>query len=246
MRIYENISEIYDLGWGEFAEQYLSFINRLLDKYRIRQARILDVACGTGILAIALAKQGHSVCGIDISPEMIAVARTKASGITGLSFSVQDMSNFKVHGVFDLITCTYDAINYLIDPNDVTAMFGHVARSLRKSGLFVFDSNTTQHYISLGKGSYRQEIGGKSFSQMWRYNSASKIATIQFKFSDGDVEVHRQRPYKLSELIPIMSASGFRVIKALSSFDNSPYNDKSMRLICVAQLVDLGRFEPLT
>jgi ubiquinone/menaquinone biosynthesis C-methylase UbiE len=236
MKIYERLAKVYEIGgWGKFAEQYIGLINQLFDEYSIKQARILDVACGTGIIALAFAKQGHSVYGIDISPEMVALAELKSSGIANLSFGVQNMTDFKVLGEFDLVTCTFDALNYLITIDELKAMFGCVARSLRKSGLFVFDSNTNQHYVSVGKVSHNYKIGAESFNQECSYDPVGKKAITIFKFADGAEEIHQQRPYDLSELSTILSNSGLPVIRTMSWFDNKPYSVESWRLICVAQ-----------
>jgi 2-polyprenyl-3-methyl-5-hydroxy-6-metoxy-1,4-benzoquinol methylase len=236
MKIYQRLAQVYEVGgWGKFAEQYIGLIDQLFIEYGIKQAGILDVACGTGILAVAFARRGHFVHGIDISPEMIALAREKASGIANVSFDVQNMTDFKVRDEFDLVTCTFDALNYLITVEELKAMFNCVAKSLRKSGLFVFDSNTNQKYISVGNRSENHKIGTESFSQEVSYDPVLKKAKTIFKFADGAEEIHEQRPYELSELSPILDNAGLQVIKSLSWFDNRPYNQESRRLICVTQ-----------
>jgi len=53
--------------------------------------RILDVGCGTGGLASALARPDRQITGIDLSPEMIRRARARASGIAGVAFEVGDL-----------------------------------------------------------------------------------------------------------------------------------------------------------
>lgn len=235
MRIYERLSQVYDIGWGRFAEQYVSLIDQLLDGNHIEQASILDVACGTGILAISLASRGHIVHGIDISPSMVALAQSKSANMPGVSFEVQDMTRFIARGEFDIITCTFDSLNYLLNIGDVEAMFACAALALRKSGLFAFDSNTSRHYINVGNGSQRQEVGGQSFIQEWSFDPIKKDAITVFEFADGSRETHRQHPYDLSELNPILTGSGFRVVETWSWFDRNPYNDQSARLFCVAE-----------
>jgi len=235
MRIYERLSQVYDIGWGRFVEQYLSLIDQLLDEYSINQARILDVACGTGTLAIHLASRGHVVHGIDISSDMVALAKSKSVNIPNVSFEVQDMTKFIGQHEFDLITCTFDSLNYVPNNDGVEAMFVGVARSLKKSGLFVFDSNTNQHYINVGNGSQKRELGGQSFIQKWSYDPTKKEATTTFEFANGSKEIHRQRPYDLSELDPILTESGLHVVRTWPWFDRSPYNAQSARLFCVAK-----------
>jgi SAM-dependent methyltransferase len=235
MRIYERLSQVYDIGWCRFAEQYVSLVNQLLAEYGITQARILDLACGTGILAISLASQGHIVRGIDISPAMVALAKSKSVQIPNVSFEVQDMTAFVVPGKFDLITCTFDSLNYVLSSDGVRAMFHRVARSLTKSGLFVFDSNTSQHYTKVGNASRKTELAGQSFVHTWSYDPIKKQATTTFEFADGCREIHRQQPYDLSQLGPILTDSGLCAVHTWSGFDKSPYSAESPRLFCVAQ-----------
>ncbi len=235
MRIYERLSQVYDIGWGRFAEQYLNLIDQFLDEYSINQARILDIACGTGSLAISLAGRGHVVHGIDISSNMVALAKSKSVNIPNVSFEVQDMTKFIGQQEFDLITCTFDSLNYVPNIDGVEAMFISVARSLKKSGLFIFDSNTHRHYINVGNGSQKIELGGQSFIQKWSYDPVKKKATTTFEFTNGSKEIHRQRPYDLSELDPILTESGLRTIQTWSWFDRSLYNAQSARLFCVAK-----------
>ena len=229
------MSQIYDIGWGGFAKQYLSLIDQLLNEHNVDQARILDLACGTGILAVSLASRGHIVHGIDISPDMVALAKSKTADMPNVSFEVQDMTRFVAQDQFDVITCTFDSLNYVLNIADAEAVFVRVAISLTKSGLFVFDSNTSQHYLTLGNGSQRKELGGQSFVQKWRYDRIKHEAIITFEFADGSEEVHRQRPYDLSELRPVLSKSGLSAVDTWSSFDRSPYDARSARLFCVAR-----------
>lgn len=235
MKIYEHLSQVYDIGWSGFAEQYVDLVNQLLGEYAITQARILDLACGTGILAISLANQGHIVRGIDISPAMVALAKSKSAEIPNVSFEVQDMTRFVAPGKSDLITCTFDSLNYVLNSDGVRAMFDRVACSLTKSGLFIFDSNTSRHYTDVGNGSRKTELGGRSLIHTWGYDSAKKEAITTFEFADGFREIHRQRPYDLLQLGPILTDVGLRAVQTWSGFDRSPYSAESPRLFCVAQ-----------
>jgi len=235
MRIYERLSQFYDIGWGSFAAQYVNLIDQLLDEYGVNQPRILDVACGTGILAISLASRGHIVHGIDLSSDMVALAESKSVRIPNVSFEVQDMTRLVVRDRFDLITCTFDSLNYVLDIDGVGAMFARIASSLKKSGLFVFDSTTNQHYINLGSGSQKKEVSGESFVHRWSYDPSKRELTTLFRFADGSKETHRQRPYDLSELSPALTESGLRVVGTWSSFDRKPYDARSARLFCVAK-----------
>ncbi|MFH1336381.1 MAG: class I SAM-dependent methyltransferase, partial [Candidatus Zixiibacteriota bacterium] len=233
MKIYERLSRVYDLDWGNYAGQYVNLISQLFDEQGISRARILDLACGTGTLALELVKRSHAVFGIDISPQMIAIAKSKCSGFSHVSFEVQDMTQFCADGKFDLITCTFDSVNYLLNTDAVKAMFLRVASALFESGLFVFDSNTDRLYVNRHHGIHQRKLGGETFIQKLNYDSAKKEATTIFEFSDGEVELHRQRPYDLTELGPILAESGFSILRKYSGFDKKSYDSESERLICI-------------
>ena len=232
---YERLSQVYDAGWGDFSIQYVGLINELLQERGLEPARILDLACGTGVLAIELAKYGHTVHGIDISPEMIGVAKSKSIGLFNLSFGVQDMICFDIDGKFDLVACTYDSINYMRKLNDLRKMLFRVNSVLRCQGLFIFDSNTKELYLSHSDETQKRELNGQSFIQHCKYNSTRNLATTVFSFSDGTYEVHNQRPYGYDELAPLLTRAGFKVVHLFSWFEKMPYAEKTPKLFCVAE-----------
>lgn len=235
VKIYKRLSQVYDLDWGRFSQRYLGLISQLLEERAIAQARVLDLACGTGILAIELAKRGHFVHGIDISPEMIELAKQKSMDLPNVSLDVQDMAEFSVEDEFDLATCTFDSLNYLLDIDRVKAMFGRVASALHECGLFIFDSNTDRLYVNRHKGTYQRELGGESFVQRLSYDRVKRLATTVFEFSNGSVEVHKQHPYDLVELEPLLEDADLRVVSTFSNFDRQGYTSESERLICTAR-----------
>ena len=104
----------------------------------LRGARVLDLACGQGLAARALARAGAaSVTGVDLAPEMIELARRhEAAQPLGISYLVDDAQALSRlgDGAFDLVTCQLG----LMDIPDLAATLGAVARVLRPAGWFVF------------------------------------------------------------------------------------------------------------
>ena len=71
-------------------------------------ARIADLGCGTGTLALLLAEEGHSVDGIDLSPEMVRRAHAKAGTFPGVGFVVGDASSPPFEsGVYEVVLCRH-------------------------------------------------------------------------------------------------------------------------------------------
>jgi len=237
MRTYKHLSQIYDYGWGDFSKQYVDLINGFLSDSNVMPARILDLACGTGILAVKLAQCGHFVKGLDISPEMIDIAKSKSSKLSNVSFEVADMTQFQVSEKFDLVTCTFDSINYLMRIDDLKKMFKNVASALDRKGFFIFDSNTRQLYLSYHQEKQDRELGGQSLVQECTYDPGKNEATIKFLFSNGASEVHKQRPYGLKELRSLLAATDFNILHLFSWFDRRPYSSRTEKLFCIAQKV---------
>ena len=87
-------------------ETWMTFLRELLP---YTNATVLDIGCGTGSLSVVLAALGHQVTGLDLSPSMIALARTKAA-TTGLpiTFHVMDASSPQLpDNEFDAIICRH-------------------------------------------------------------------------------------------------------------------------------------------
>jgi SAM-dependent methyltransferase len=233
VRTYERLSRVYDLDWGDFSMQYVEIISQLLKQRQIDQAHILDLACGTGTLIIALARRGHICLGIDRSLEMIAIAKDKANSITGLEFDIQDIQNLRLQGAFDLVTCTFDSINYLTDLDDVGNMMTAAASVLHSGGLFIFDTNTRLLYKNNDGFSHAYEFGQVRIIQRMHYDSRRNRAETVFEFGDGSREIHLQRPYGLRELKPLLRYSGFSVVSMYGGFRERKANRNSERLIFI-------------
>ena len=100
---------------------------------------VLDVCCGTGLLAAELTALGYRVVGIDASDAMLVRARQLLGPDVPLVRTT--LPELAVDGVFDAAVCTYDGLNYL-DPADLRATFAALAGRLRPAGWLVFDVHT--------------------------------------------------------------------------------------------------------
>ena len=94
---YEKFAYLYDELMKDVPyEEWVQFINKQARTYGIEGKKILDLACGTGELSIRLAEEGYEVTGVDLSAEMLAVAREKAERNGHSLFLVeQDMSELE-------------------------------------------------------------------------------------------------------------------------------------------------------
>jgi SAM-dependent methyltransferase len=101
---------------------------------------VLDIACGTGRIALPLARAGIRVTGIDLSAHMLERARSQSAGLP-LTLHLADVRDFTLHeGPFACATMAGHAFQQMLDDADQRALFRCVHRHLATGGLFVFDS----------------------------------------------------------------------------------------------------------
>jgi SAM-dependent methyltransferase len=103
-------------------------------------ARLLDVPCGSGRHALALAARGYDVTGVDLSDDAIARA-TEAAGALPARFVRADMRDFPVEAPFDAAICMGNSIGYF-GAEGMAALFDRLAAALRPGGKLVIDSAT--------------------------------------------------------------------------------------------------------
>jgi SAM-dependent methyltransferase len=119
----------------------IEFYLRMAEKYG---PRILDIGCGTGRTLLPLLKAGYDAYGLDLAPDMLAVAKAKIDSLgTGKSGDASDrlvkgdMSSFSLERVFNLIICTLFSFEELVDPLLQRAALRCVHNHLAPGGAFV-------------------------------------------------------------------------------------------------------------
>jgi 2-polyprenyl-3-methyl-5-hydroxy-6-metoxy-1,4-benzoquinol methylase len=131
------LAELLDLDWGGFTDD-LPFYEHLA---RRCDGPLLELGAGTGRVAIALARAGLAVWGIDTSEAALHLARGKAGPELAelLHLERSDMRDFQLGHRFDLIFAGFGAFHHLLTPADQLACLRCVERHLAPGGLFVCD-----------------------------------------------------------------------------------------------------------
>ncbi len=125
-----------EFGWNYYPEIFGEELKIWLHDNGLHPKTALDIGCGTGVLCRLLSKMGITPTGIDLSGEMIKIAR---EANPDLEFVVADMVTFRPEECVDLVTCTGDALNHLPDISLVEKMIKNVYVLLSPGGAFVFD-----------------------------------------------------------------------------------------------------------
>ncbi len=148
---YMGFAAVYDrAGAVAFNQAAIEKVRATAANSGLAPGRCLDLACGTGNLAVALAREGWQVIGLDHSPAMLALARAKAEAAgVAVRWLEADMRGFTLEEPADLVTCFYDALNHLPARADLARTFRSVAAALRPGGLFLFDVSTEACFRNL-------------------------------------------------------------------------------------------------
>jgi SAM-dependent methyltransferase len=130
---------------AKYYDQMYSFIDykgnarklhNIIQRYKKSSGnRLLDVACGTGTHILYL-KDKYRAMGLDLSPEMLDVAREKCIGI---EFVQADMINMSLGREFDVITCLFGSIGYLTTLDDLAKTISAFSKHLVPGGVVIVE-----------------------------------------------------------------------------------------------------------
>ncbi len=148
---YDAFAPAYARWWGAEAARTLADLDRFVLADLPAPARVLDLACGTGDLAAALAQRGYEVVGLDGSAAMLDLARRNAPDAT---FVLGDARAFDTERPFDLVVCTFDSLNHVMRAEELGEVFRAVFCALRPGGRFAFDLNLDAKYRFAWRGSF--------------------------------------------------------------------------------------------
>lgn len=143
---YEKFAPFYDAVMGD-RESAIAEVLLLLKKHHPACESVLELACGTGAILEGL-KSNYQVEGLDLSPDMLRVARKKLKGV---KFHKASMTSFNLKERFDAIICVFDSINHLTSFTDWKRVFSCSHQHLNEGGVLLFDVNTPAKLESFGR-----------------------------------------------------------------------------------------------
>ena len=144
MNAYKALAASYDRLTNDVDyEAVVGFYNQILERESLRPRTAVDLACGTGSVAILLAEQGMRVTAVDLSEDMLTVASQKARDMENAPlFVCQPLQELKLPRGVDLAVCALDSLDYITDPADCAQAIKQIYKALNPGGIFIFDVNT--------------------------------------------------------------------------------------------------------
>ena len=135
----------YDrIYWWKDYDQEVDFLVEAFRRCGIRGRRVLEVACGTGSHTKLLVERGYEVTGVDISEDMLRIARSKVKG--NARFIRGDMRDLDavVDGEYDAAVCLFSSISYNLTMPDLRRTVQELYDHLAEPGVMVFDTHFTK------------------------------------------------------------------------------------------------------
>ncbi|MDN5352190.1 MAG: hypothetical protein PWQ12_1110 [Clostridiales bacterium] len=233
----------YDVDYALWVSQ----IADRLEKRFGRSASVLELACGTGTLAIGLSAKGFFLEGVDRSEDMLAEAQQKAfEAHKKIRFYQQDMRALETHRQYDAVVSVCDGLNYITEASDMAALVKSVYRHLNPGGLFIFEMSSEyklEHII--GDSTFAEALEDTAYIWENQYDASSNLLTFDLTIfseaSDGRYvrheESHKQRAYAPEQLLEFMRGY-FDVEEILDSVTFEDFRPNSERLCMVARKSD--------
>ena len=219
---YEALAASYDRLTNDVPyEEILAFYKRLWARYGLKPETAVDLACGTGSMAVLLAKEGLSVLGVDQSEEMLTLAADKAAELDNPPYFIrQRMEKLRLPQPVDLVVCCLDGVNYVTEPAALRECFARVFKALNPGGLFIFDINSEAKLRGLDGQIFVDE--DEAVFCLWRaeFDEESRICCYgmdifqkQGRLWQRSREEHLEYAYRSEELTQWLSDAGFSRIE---------------------------------
>ncbi len=242
-KFYDSVnSDINYADWADFAE-------RMIESYSDVEVKlILDAACGTGSMTLELASRGYDMTGVDLSGDMLSVARERAAEAgrsSDILFLCQDLSELELYGTVDACVCTLDSINHITDGEALASFFDLLHRCyLMPGGLLIFDINTPYKFENFYKDSdfiLEQDgtyIGWQNFIDEDERVHCFSLSLFE-RLPDGryertDVEQY-ERIWEMDEIKDMLAASGFETVRVCADLSGGEATDECERWFFVAK-----------
>jgi SAM-dependent methyltransferase len=235
------LAALYDLE--NSGREDIDFSLALAEEVGARD--VVDLGCGTGVLAVDLAARGHFVTGIDPADAMLGVARDRPGGervrwILGTAADLEPASA-------DLVVMTGHVAQVFLDDDEWAETLRQVASALRPGGHLAFESRnpvaeTWTEWNPVSTLATLALPSGETYDS-WLEVTDVRPGLVSFLghnvfASDGqDVVVASTLRYRsLDELVNSLTAAGFTVERTYGDWDRSPVTPSSRELILIASL----------
>lgn len=221
MEAYTGFAQVYDAFMDNVPyEEWCDYICGILREHGIEDGLVLDLGCGTGRMTRLLRQRGYDMIGIDLSGEMLEIAR-EAEEDTSILYLQQDMREFELYGTVRAVVCVCDSLNYILESEELCQVFSLVNNYLDPGGIFICDMNTVYKYrCILGDSVICENRERECFTWENYFDEGTGINEYALNFFvrqenglyERIEEFHYQKAYETEQVKALMEASGMRLL----------------------------------
>lgn len=222
MDAYHELAKSYDRLTNDVDySAVVDFYFEILRREGLNPRTAVDLACGTGSVAMLLSKRGLRVTGVDLSEDMLCVASQKAQELENPPlFVCQRLEKLWLPRAVDLAVCALDSLDYITDPADCAEAIRRIYKALNPGGCFIFDVNTPEKLRAMDGQVFLDE--DEDVYCVWRgeFDEEANICSYGMDLfrRSGNVwhrsfEEHREYAYSAAQLVGYLKAAGFTSIR---------------------------------
>ena len=236
---YSRLAAVYDeIVVDPCHGRWATFLDELWTADPAGVRSVLDLCCGTGLLAGELIARGYRVVGVDESEAMLAVARERLGPDVELSRTT--LPDLPVEGVFDAVVCTFDGLNYLA-PEELRLTLAEVGLRLRPAGWLVFDlhtdammSFTISNPVVAGAEAENRFVISSTVDPGAR-TCDTEIEVTQPRDGDPFSEQHRQYFHADADVRAALQDANFAVSEVSAEYTHEPLDESTLRATWTAR-----------
>lgn len=211
---------------------------------------VLELGAGTGRIALALAREGVDVVGVELAPAMLAAAKMRAEqeGL-GLTLALGDLRSFDLDATFSLILLSYNTLNHLHTVDDLRRCFATVQKHMDEDSRFVVDTfqpslaflggdpETPRPILRYLDPYSKDEV---VLHEENHYDPATQLNRVIWRYTvggeaDARVEELTMRLFFPAELDALLELSGFAIEDKWGDYDRRPFDGTSSKQIVVCR-----------
>jgi SAM-dependent methyltransferase len=187
--------------------------------------KIVEIGCGTGLLAKRLIGAGYDYTGIDLYPEMIEIARKETNCDR---FMQGDMRDLKIGGLFDSALITGRSIAYVIRDPEIRSTFEGIRKILKDQAIFVFDvfdaekifgnftEESEQVIFSGNRKITRKNRLVKNLATGWTWDFHAKYSIEEEGTTNEYDDLSTLRAFTKEEITSFLEISGFKPLEIIT------------------------------
>jgi SAM-dependent methyltransferase len=225
------LARLYDAEYDSIDADLGFYLDHLIP------GSVLELACGTGRLAVALARQGRQVVGLDAALAMIVRARQHSEAV---EWVIADMADFSLGRTFGNIVIPFSGLAFLPDRDAQLRCLACCRRQLSPEGILILDLMNPE--TSIGDSTpperfLKDPLTEQVFTKNTQVKSGSEKIEICYTYTSSGMQLGHTLSLcriSLAQITAALETSDFFIHKIYGDYRSNPYTSRSPRLLLIA------------